>query len=62
MLFLRKASFFPNTPSFVVWSVEDMDVEVVRKLFLNFSRLLSSSPRSFIGGEFDDTLGEATSK
>ena len=62
MLFLRKASFFPNTPFFIIWSEEDMDVEVGLKLFFNFSRLLSSRPKSFIGGELDETLGEATSK
>ena len=39
-----------------------MDVEVGLKLFFNFSRLLSSRPKSFIGGELDETLGEATSK
>ena len=42
-------------------NVEDI-VEVECTFFLNFSRLLWSSPSSFIDGEFDDTLGAATSR
>ena len=61
-LFLCRASFLPNMPLSTTCRDDDIvEVEECR-VDLNFSRLLLSSPISFITSKLDETLGAATSK